>query len=84
MSRAARSRICAAGFMLGCVALLVLGMPERLGEASRQMPGWGRAMLFFTIMGLTSAVVVLAWAALASRMLEWARTHVARVESRQG
>jgi hypothetical protein len=84
MSRASRSRICAAGFMLGCVALLVLGMPERLGEASSQMPGWGRAMLSFTIMGLTSSVVVLAWITLASRMLEWTRMQIARVESRQG
>lgn len=84
MSAASRRRICSLGFALGCIALLLLGLPDQLGAASRNMPGWGRGMLFFTIMGVFSAVVLLAWAALASRMLQWTRTSIARIESRQG
>jgi hypothetical protein len=82
MSPDFRRRVCALGFALGCIALLVLGLPEQIGAASRNMPGWGRGLLFFGIMGLVSAVMLLAWAALASRMLQWTRASVARIEAR--
>jgi hypothetical protein len=37
----------------------------------------------FSIMGTVSATVLLCWAALSARMLEWTRSTIARIESGQ-
>lgn len=81
MSAATRRRICAVGFALGCLSLLLLGLPERIGDASTHVPGWVKMAVAFSIMGTLSATVLLCWAALSARMLEWTRTTIARIES---
>ena len=82
MSRDARRQACVLGFLAGCLALLVLGLPERVGEASAHVPGWARASLSFTLMGLTSAAMLLAWAAMATRMIAWTRKSIIRLDRR--
>lgn len=78
-----RSRAIPLCFVLGCIAMMVLGLPARLGAASSDMPGWARMAVFMTVMGLSSAAVVVAWATFTSRMLAWTRRSIAHTQASQ-